>query len=128
MQTFNQVADREGPATKVDIFIGACLMSVTYMHNAHFVTTSYAQHKAFEEFYKAMPALVDRFTETNIGITGSYKPVLKMESSLDTVEYLRTIVRTADEIYPVVDSSLKSILDEIKSLCYQTVYKLTHLS
>ncbi|QDH49092.1 hypothetical protein PHYNN_197 [Pantoea phage Phynn] len=128
MQKFSQVAEREGQATKVDIFISTCLVSVTVMHSAHFVTGSYAQHKAFEEFYTAMPALVDRFAETHIGITGSYKPVIKFDASIDTVEYLRRMVAQGDEIYPALDSSLKSIMDEIKSLCFQTIYKLTKLS
>lgn len=47
---------------------------------------------------------------------------------LDTVAYLRKIANEANEIYESVDSSLKNILDEIKGLCYQTIYKLTKLS
>lgn len=125
MQSFSQTV-RDTGTTKTDEFIGMCLMSVTYMHSAHFVTRSYAQHKAYEEFYTDMQDLVDKFTETHIGITGRYKPVLKTENNLDSVEYLRRIAVVADEIYEISDTSLQSILDEIKTLCYQTVYKLTH--
>lgn len=128
MQTFNQVAERDTSATKVDEFIGTCLMSVTYMHSAHFMTRSYSQHKAFQEFYEEMQTLIDKFTETYIGISGRYKPVLKTENSLDTVEYLRRIAVSADEIYASIDTCLQSIIDDIKSLCYQTIYKLTQLS
>ena len=127
MQTFNEVTDRDN-SSKVDAFIGMCLMSVTYMHSAHFATGSYSQHKAFESFYEDMQDLVDKFTEIHIGITGRYKPVLKTENVLDTVAYLRKIANEANEIYESVDSSLKNILDEIKGLCYQTIYKLTKLS
>jgi len=126
MQTFKQLTERE--SVDVDTFIGLCLMSVTYMHSAHFATRSYAQHKAFEEFYKEMTELVDKFTETNIGITGTYKPVLKTENNIDTVEYLRRIAVTGEEIYKTVDTSLQSIIDEIKVLCYQTIYKITHFA
>ncbi|AFC22237.1 hypothetical protein [Cronobacter phage Dev_CS701] len=127
MQTFNEVTERD-TASKIDAFIGTCLMSVTYMHSAHFATGSYSQHKAFEGFYEDMQDLVDKFTEIHIGITGRYKPVLKTENVLDTVAYLRKIADEANEIYDSVDSSLKNVLDEIKGLCYQTIYKLTKLS
>lgn len=126
MQSFNQVTERD--TNSVDTFIGVCLQSVTYMHSAHFATRVYSQHKAFEEFYTEMQDLVDKFTETNIGITGRYKPVIKVENVVDTVEYMRRIAAIGDEIYPVVDSSLKSIIDEIKSLCYRTIYKITHFA
>lgn len=128
MQSFKKITERENDGDTVDTFIGLCLMSVTYMHSAHFATKSYAQHKAFEEFYKEMTELVDKFTETNIGITGVYKPVLKTENNIDTVEYLRKIAVTGNEIYHSVDTSLQSIIDEIKSLCYQTIYKITYFS
>lgn len=127
MQTFKQIIT-ERESNNVDTFIGLCLMSVTYMHSAHFATKSYSQHKAFEEFYTEMTDLVDKFTETNIGITGVYKPVLKTENSVDTVEYLRRIAVTGDEIYQSVDTALQSIIDEIKTLCYQTIYKITHFA
>lgn len=123
MQSFSQIADKKD-TVDTDTFIGMCLMSVTYMHSAHFATRSYAQHKAFEEFYKGMSDLVDTFTETHIGITGRYKPVLKTENVVDTVEYLRSIAATGDQIHPYLDTSLQSILDDIKALCYQTIYKL----
>lgn len=126
MQTFKQITERE--SNNVDAFIGLCLMSVTYMHSAHFATRSYSQHKAFEDFYKEMPDLIDVFTETHIGITGTYKPVLKTENNIDTVEYLRKIAVTGDEIYQSVDTSLKSVIDQIKTLCYQTIYKITHFA
>lgn len=127
MQTFNEITERD-TMSKIDAFIGTCLMSVTYMHSAHFATGSYSQHKAYEGFYEDMQDLVDKFTEIHIGITGRYKPVLKVENALDTVAYLRKIATEAEEIYDAVDSSLKNILDEIKGLCYQTIYKLTKLS
>lgn len=125
MQSFSQLTER---SNTVDTFIGVCLMSVTYMHSAHFATRSYAQHKAFEDFYTEMQDLVDTFTETHIGITGSYKPVIKVENVVDTVQYLRKIAAIGDEIYPSVDSALKNIIDEIKSLCYRTIYKLTQFT
>lgn len=127
MQSFKQITESEN-SSKIDAFIGMCLMSVTYMHSAHFATGSYSQHKAYEGFYEDMQDLVDKFTEIHIGITGRYKPVLKTENVLDTVAYLRKIANKANEIYESVDSSLKNILDEIKGLCYQTIYKLTKLS
>jgi len=126
MQSFINTTEKS--AGKVDAFIGTCLMSATYIHSAHFATHSYSQHKALEQFYNEMPDLVDKFAETYIGITGAYKPVLKTESSFDAVAYIRSIAESGTDIYDSVDSCLQSIIDEIKVLCYQTIYRLTHLS
>lgn len=115
-------------SSSVDKFIGECLMSVTYMHSSHFGTDSYSKHKALEEFYLEMQELVDDFTETHIGITGSYKPVLVVRKEINEVEYLRELAQMASEIYNDVDSSLQSVLDDIKVLCFKTIYKLTKLA
>jgi len=121
----------EGKANKVDRFIGECLMSVTYMHSAHFGVSgagSYSKHKALEEFYLEMQELVDTFTETNIGITGRYQPTLVVRKEINEVAYLQELTQMASEIYNDVDSSLQSILDDIKVLCFKTIYKLTKLA
>lgn len=116
---------------EIDKFIGECLMSVTYMHSAHFGVSgagSYSKHKALEEFYTEMQELVDTFAETYIGISGEYKPSLVVRNKIDEVKYLREIADKASGIYNIVDSSLQSILDDIKVLCYKTIYKLTKLA
>lgn len=128
---FSEIRQNRNESNAVDQFIGKCLMSVTYMHSAHFSVSgvgSYAKHKALEDFYLEMQELIDKFTEVNIGITGKYTPVLTVTNVIDEVEYLKSITESASEIYNNVDSSLQSILDDIKSLCYQTIYKLTKLA
>lgn len=111
----------------VDEFIGMCMMSVTYIHSAHFATNSYAQHKALGDFYTEMEDLIDTFVEVNIGITGSYTPTLQTETTIEPVSYIKSIAEAGTNIYDTVDTSLQSIIDEIKVLCYQTIYKLTKL-
>lgn len=111
----------------VDEFIGMCMMSITYIHSAHFATNSYAQHKALGEFYTEMEDLIDTFVEVNIGITGSYTPTLQTETTIEPVSYIKSIAEAGTNIYDAVDTSLQSIIDEIKVLCYQTIYKLTKL-
>lgn len=116
---------------EIDEFIGSCLMSVGYIHSLHFSVSgdgSYSKHKALEEFYIAMQDMIDEFVEVYIGITGSYNPTLVVRKEIDEVEYLRELANKATKIYDGVDSSLQSILDNIKVLCYKTVYKLTKLS
>ena len=125
---FNDFRSDSPKAGAIDQFIGKCLMSVTYMHSAHFATDSYSKHKAFEEFYTSMPGLIDSFTEINIGKTGAYKPVLVTLSEVEEVSYLRSIIADVESIYETVCSSQKNILDEIKGLCFTTIYKLTKLS
>ena len=72
--------------------------------------------------------LIDTFTETNIGITGRYQPTLVVRKEINEVAYLQELTQMASEIYNDVDSSLQSILDDIKVLCFKTIYKLTKLA
>lgn len=128
---FNDFRNKVADSNEIDRFIGECLMSVTYIHSAHFGVTgegSYSKHKAFEEFYEKMQDLLDEFVEVHIGITGRYVPSLTVRKEIDEVEYLRELAGHATKIYDMVDSSLQSILDDMKVLCYQTIYKLTKLS
>lgn len=128
---FNEFRNLETESSEVDKFIGECLMSVTYMHSLHFSVSgegSYSKHKALEEFYLKMQDLLDEFTEVHIGITGRYKPSLVVRKEVNEVEYLRELANKATKIYDSLDSSLQSILDDMKVLCYQTIYKLTKLS
>lgn len=128
METFK---DFTSQSSDVDRFIGKCLMAVTYTHALHFAVSgvgSYAKHVALGDFYEELQEITDRFAETHIGITGKFVPSLSVSDNTDEVKLIRDIVRDADKIYDRVDTCLQSILDELKELCYKTLYKLTKLA
>ncbi|AYN55656.1 hypothetical protein [Dickeya phage Kamild] len=112
------------------IFINRGLLAIAHSHALHFVTTSYAKHKALGEFYGDLEDLLDTFTEAYIGAGGQYVPSfenIKLYNP-DPIAYVNSVALDIDGIYRQCDSHLQNTLDEIKTLCYQTLYKLKQLS
>ena len=110
-----------------------CLLhSVTNGHILHLTTTSYAQHKALEDFYIGIGDLVDGFVEAFQGkygllhdFTADYElpgqPIDYLTYLKDEVEMLRR-----SERFPQ-DSELQNTVDEIAQLIDSTLYKLRFL-
>jgi hypothetical protein len=110
-----------------------CLLhSVTNGHILHLTTTSYAQHKALENFYTGIGDLVDGFVEAFQGkygllhdFTADYvlpgQPIEYLTYLKDEVEMLRR-----SERFPQ-DSELQNTVDEIAQLIDSTLYKLRFL-
>lgn len=128
METFKEFTSQ---SNEIDQFIGKCLMTVTYAHALHFAVSgvgSYAKHVALGEFYEELQEITDRFAETHIGIVGRFVPSLSVSDNVDEVKLIKDLISGADKIYGSVDTCLQSILDELKELCYKTLYKLTKLA
>ena len=97
----------------------------------HLNTTSYAQHKALDDFYSAIPDLADSFAEAfqgQYGIIKSYPasgvrafgtPSAMVKDLADWIAANRA--KACDE------SHLQNIIDEIVALAYSTLYKLDNL-
>jgi len=102
----------------------------TAAHMAHLQTTSFAQHKALDDFYSGIVDLADSFAETYQGIFGlianypdcgmpSGKPVEWIDGLRNWLEKNRDCCQGK--------TALENIHDEIMALCAQTVYKLKYL-
>lgn len=116
-------------ATDVDRFVGKCLMMITYTHVAHFMTKSYAQHMALGDFYDSLQDLVDKFAEVYIGTGKPYRPVLQVDPTFDVIKSIRGLIEDANKVRVMLnESALENIVDEIKALAFQTLYKLENLS
>lgn len=97
-------------------------------------TASYAQHKALNELYDALPGLADGIAESYQGATGEipkYKFVACPE--LNTVnDCMSYIVKLRDKITKVQDnlpySEIVNDLDVIKTQLNSTYYKLKFLA
>lgn len=100
-------------------------------HMAHLQTTSFAQHKALDDFYSDIVGLLDSFAETYQGIFGlikKYPEVGFPSGPADKwIESLRTWLKKDRNTSCRGETALENIHDEIQALCASTVYKLRYL-
>lgn len=108
----------------------------TQIHIYHFQTSSYAQHKALDEFYTDIVDKIDEFVEVIQGKLGKkltgYKsfpyledngPIGFLTTLKNDVEQYRLTVLNKKE-FNNLDNQMQVIVDLIE----QTLYKLTFLS
>lgn len=109
------------------ILVGELFKSRDVAHLTHFQTTSFAEHKALNEYYDSLLDLVDSFVEESFGIYGRYKIVIPSSAEDSNfckhLEQLRqSIVEHREYIH---ETNLQNLLDEILSLIDKTCYLLT---
>jgi len=114
------------------------LNSATSFHLLHLQvkgTGSYAAHEALQEYYEAMPDLMDCFIEQYQGNTGvllSYSdniPVDMLSSTDDAVNMLKAIYSETEKVYVKINQSeILAKLDDVKNLVNKTKYKLMFLN
>lgn len=106
-----------------------CLHARTNAHVLHLKTTSYAKHKALNEFYDQIVDLADTLAEVyqgDYGVIATYPP--RYTPVDDPVELVSTLAKwIEDNRYACCDADdtyMQNIIDEIVALCRQTLYKL----
>lgn len=106
-----------------------CFHARTTAHVLHLKTTSYAKHKALNEFYDEIVGLADAIAEAyqgRYGLISSYPgryspsddPVALVAELSDWVEKNRY------ECCEAEDTCLQNMIDEVLALCASTLYKL----
>jgi DNA-binding ferritin-like protein len=109
------------------------LHSSTKIHLAHLKTTSYAAHKAMNEFYDEINDLTDSLAEQFQGRTEmlldyptmTVTPICSPEEAID---YMRTLYNSVENAQRNCSySEIVNELDNIKSLINKTKYKLIFL-
>jgi hypothetical protein len=113
-------------------FVMCLLHSVTNAHILHLSTTSYAAHKALENFYTEIGDHVDDFVEAfqgKYGLLTDYKSDYMVPSNpVDYMAYLSDeVAKLRREANFPQDSELQNITDEIVQLIDSTSYKLKWL-
>lgn len=103
----------------------------TDAHRAHITTVFWSRHEGLGSFYEDLPGLLDTFVESYIGRTGMVmkdgdlpplpptgetNPIKLIEDYRTWVDVNRAKVSSASEI--------QNLIDEILTLCNQTLYKL----
>lgn len=112
--------------------VARCFEARTQAHVAHLLTTSYAAHKALDEFYSGIVDLADSVAEAATGRYGllqfpGARPKIGDTSKPITIpEELRTWI---DEYRGKCGSAreIQNLLDGILELCDATIYKLKFL-
>jgi DNA-binding ferritin-like protein len=125
---------RQGADYKCGELVFELLHSATKTHIAHLLTTSYAAHKALNEFYDEVVGHADDIAEQMQGITEklltypesvNIPPIRTVE---DAIVYLRGLYDRVNMVQNAVPySEIINQLDEVKSLIASTKYKLIFL-
>lgn len=101
----------------------------------HFQVEKYGKHEAFGNFYEKMNEHIDTLVETYQGqydIIEGYDIIEKNDiDKSDSVKYFKElgeyIIENRHEYIEDKDTHLLSIVDDILTLTYQTLYKLRFL-
>jgi hypothetical protein len=112
------------------LFVGTLLHSATITHLQHFSTKSYAQHKALQKYYKAIPDLVDAYTEAYQGRHGLISGYdVEFHKHRDPKAYVKGLLTFLDEIKSTLpkDSDLVNLFDAVVDAVTSLKYKLENL-
>lgn len=123
------ISNKLSTKTKYAKLISLLFNARTNTHIAHLQTTSYAQHKALNEFYDGVVDLADRFAESSQGsigiITGYTIGDLFTGSIIDYLKGQLTEILSMRSQFQ--EGHLVQIIDDVVELYTSTLYKLTIL-
>lgn len=111
----------------VSAFITAGLSAVTYAHIIHLNEKDYNRHVILDEFYKALPELMDEFAEAWLADNEGISLELPKLTTDVPEEMIQALTEMAANIRPTVIPCLQSQIDSIVLQCKQTLYKLRKL-
>lgn len=135
MQYFKMYEDFSSQSSIVEIVV-ELFRSRDLAHQSHLATSSFAQHKALQEYYEGIVELLDDLVETWQGTVGE-KLIYDLnftnngivsESDLDRFTKLAQKIVVFSESLSANFSHIKNILDEINALIHKTIYKLKFLN
>jgi|TARA_R110000868_G_scaffold355530_1_gene617063 hypothetical protein len=106
-------------------FIGALFASRDAMHLAHLQTSSFAEHKALNEYYEGILEFTDSFTEKYFGRNKRIPieiPSSKAEDAKSHMMKMQALIEGEIKNYP---ADLQNILQDMLGLVNETLYLLT---
>lgn len=113
---------------QIPVFFGKIFQSRDLMHLAHLRTLSYAKHKALNSYYNDILDLLDTLIESyqgEFGIQTIEIPSSKYEDPVIHLKNLLVLIKSSIVLFK--DTDYLNILDEMKTLIKQTLYKLENL-
>ena len=113
-------------------FLSTLFNSRDQAHIFHLQTSSYATHKALNDYYDAVVGLVDTYAETcqgRYGIIRGYTPQKQYFENDEVIKYFTGLSTYIDSVRKGLpqDGDLNNIVDEISALVNSTIYKLNYL-
>lgn len=116
-------------------FISTLLASRTQAHIFHWQVedqSSFAEHKALNEYYDEIVDLVDEFVEAyqgKYGIIRGYSSPATFREDDNLIIYFKALSQYVDKRRGAVadDTYLQNLIDEIYQLIETTLYKLQYL-
>lgn len=93
-------------------------------------TGSYAAHKALNEFYDEILDLTDTLIESYQGKYGLIDITIESSKSIEPIKIIQDLASLTDNglaYNSFKETWIQNKLDEISTLCYQTLYKLKNL-
>jgi len=119
---------RDNPMNSPLRFIGRLFELRDAAHVEHLKTRSFAAHSALNGFYDELLELADGFVESYQGKHGIVNIDIKYTKPDNFLSYLEEFAKYVESSRDVFkDEYLKNQVDEIASLAYSTIYKLTYL-
>lgn len=124
--------DTTGKENTLNDFIKLCICLQTYTRMFHWTTTSYALHKATDDFVDRLIELMDKFVEVYIGIY-KVRPSITQIKILSCSDYiieenyklvLETFIKAIRDLN-IVYPELLNIRDELLGEMNKTQYLLT---
>jgi hypothetical protein len=110
-------------------YIALLMASRDQAHVYHFVTKSFAQHKALQQYYEDIVPLFDAWAE---GYMGKYRKLkdVHIPSHINhnptrAVAYFKSLIAKIRRLRLPKDTYLKNIQDEIMVLIQSTIYMLS---
>lgn len=124
----SKLFDSVGKSTvKPVVFFGQLFYSRDCMHLTHLQTTSYAEHKALNEYYNGILDLTDTLIETYFGMIGQKQsikiPQSEFVNSEAHLKQMYSYIQSNRTIFE--ESHIQNIIDEICALINKTQYLLT---
>ena len=113
-------------------FIGTLMQSRNQAHIYHLQTSSFAQHKALQEYYEGIVDLIDGLVESfqgRYGILRGYKMAGSIKEDENALMYFEGLAKFVETIRTQIpqDSYIQNQVDEVVDLVESTKYKLKFL-
>jgi hypothetical protein len=104
--------------------IGTVVMSVAYAHLYHLCTSSYAEHKALEDYYKEMPEVIDELAEHYLANVPKANFTARLVPDKNPIVYFESLSKEINKVIDsqnskVYTSNLESVRDQVSNLLYK---------
>jgi hypothetical protein len=110
-------------------YLSLLMSSRNQAHTLHLLTTSFAKHKALQDYYEGIVPLLDEWAEAYMGKYGRFPTVKLAKRTLmdpkQSTKYFRGLLVSLRKLKLPKDTYLQNIQDEIVALIRSTLYKLT---